>query len=964
MLLSPTEQNVRSLVDAQLKNLGWHLDHNELCNVFQEQPRTPEERKKLLGKRPDYVLYQKDTGERSSPIAVIETKKPGVNLDDALRQADWYAKQLGAPMVFATDGIYYRTFHLKKQKPLYLNGEEVDELMRELQAIRFVEENEVNTISKTVIDSRRELIRIFEESNNILRDEGLRAGIERFGEFANILFLKLISEIEDLKDEENGGRQDGLDRYLRWSQWRNKEGDELLSFVNDVVLRHIGERYNDRSIFTPLTIRHPEILKRIINNLDPLNLINIDSDIKGDSFEYFLKQSTATKNDLGEYFTPRHIVKMMVKLANPQIGEKVYDPFCGTGGTLIESFKHISTNMARTDDNWKRLREQTLYGNEITSTARITKMNMILVGDGHSGIIQQNSLKHPAHNEYDVVITNMPYSQRTEYGSFYEVPTTNGDSICVQHCIEAVNKARDNGRMALVVPEGFLFRKDLQKTREYLLDRCVVKSVISLPQGVFLPYTGVKTDILYCTDVKQNVRQDKVWYFNVRNDGYSLDNHRRKLKGENDLQKFLEYRNLDVQETSDVLGVGFSQVSIEDIKKNDYVLSGSRYAAIGQAGETVWPLVDLSSVATITPGVTYSRADESESETSIRILRANNVDQDTHMLSFEKVRFLKEDFNVTDEKRLRANDVLVCMSSGSKTHLGKAAFITDLDSSYYAGGFMAIVRPTVGRVLPSYLRYIFSTKQYHDHVLSITNGSNINNLRAKDLGKFQFPLPPMEIQQQIADELNSYQTMVDSARQVVANYKPRVDIDSTWKLMALDEVCSKSSASVDPTQLRGVINYIGLENIESGTGKLVGNIEDVYENIRSTKTVFAEGDVLIGKLRPNLNKVLYANFDGVCSTDIYVLRADQDVMDAKFLANILRTESVNRQILLGVSGAQLPRVAWTHMASVKIPVPSLREQRDIVSKLEAEQVLINSSHQIVSTFEDRIQRKLKTIWSE
>jgi len=270
---------------------------------------------------------------------------------------------------------------------------------------------------------------------------------------------------------------------------------------------------------------------------------------------------------LGEYFTPRHIVKVMVKLLNPQIGETIYDPFCGTGGTLIETFKHISHNMARTKSNWKQLREKSLFGNEITTTARITKMNMILIGDGHSGIQQKNSLKNPVNDKYDIVITNMPYSQKTEYGSYYDLPTNNGDSVCIQHCIKAIDKTSENGRMALVVPEGFLFRKDLQKTREYLLDRCVLKSIISLPQGVFLPYTGVKTNILYCTNVKQKKKQDKFWYFDVKNDGYSLDNHRRKLDGKTDLQKFLEYRNAEIQNKGDILKVGFSQIDMDDVKK-------------------------------------------------------------------------------------------------------------------------------------------------------------------------------------------------------------------------------------------------------------------------------------------------------------------------------------------------------------------------------------------------------------
>lgn len=265
-----------------------------------------------------------------------------------------------------------------------------------------------------------------------------------------------------------------------------------------------------------MTIRDETILKDIMDKLDPLTLTDVDSDVKGDAFEYFLKASTATKNDLGEYFTPRHIVKTMVRLVNPKIGEKIYDPFCGTGGFLIESFRHIERNMGTGNSELKRiLREETIYGNEITNTARITKMNMILAGDGHSNIHMKDSLANPTYIDkikydndgnivrdadgnieysseysgiYDIVLANMPYSQKTKHGNLYDLPSTNGDSICVQHCMKAINSASENGRMALVVPEGFLFRKDLAKTREYLLNNCQLQSIISLPQGVFLPY--------------------------------------------------------------------------------------------------------------------------------------------------------------------------------------------------------------------------------------------------------------------------------------------------------------------------------------------------------------------------------------------------------------------------------------------------------------------------------------------
>ncbi len=472
----PLEAETRVLIDRSLENLGWKLSGKDQ-NVYYEQPRSEAEKKKLCGKRPDYVLYSKDSDK---PLIVIEAKKKGVRLDSALEQGIQYAKAIEAPLVFATDGVFCKAFHTVANRPPILNGEEIDEFIREALALRYLTSYEVNTVSPKVQYDRKELIRIFDEANNMLRGEGLRAGIERFGEFANILFLKLISESEQIKRE--SGIPTKFDVACSWDSIKQIPISTRIEYINKTVYDKLNALY-DTDIFTPLQIRDASILKEIMDKLDPLMLTDVDSDVKGDAFEYFLKASTSTKNDLGEYFTPRHIVKTMVRLVNPQIGEKIYDPFCGTGGFLIESFRYIHNNMARTEANMKTLRESTVYGNEITNTARITKMNMILAGDGHSNIKMLDSLANPIdgtetymengvlhHRGFDIVLANMPYSQKTKHGNLYDLPSTNGDSICVQHCMKAINSAAENGRMALVVPEGFLFRKDLAKTREYLLE--------------------------------------------------------------------------------------------------------------------------------------------------------------------------------------------------------------------------------------------------------------------------------------------------------------------------------------------------------------------------------------------------------------------------------------------------------------------------------------------------------------
>lgn len=971
MGIQPLEAETRILIDRSLENLGWKLSGKDQ-NVYYEQPRSEAEKKKLGGKRPDYVLYSK---ESDRPLIVIEAKKKGSRIDAALEQGIGYARAIDAPLVFATDGVFCKAFHTIANRPPILNGEEIDEFIREALALRYLTTYEVNTVSPKVQYDRKELIRIFDEANNMLRGEGLRAGIERFGEFANILFLKLISESEQIKRE--SGIQTKFDIACSWDNIKQIPTSTRIEYINKTVYDKLNALYST-DIFTPLQIRDPSILKEIMDKLDPLMLTDVDSDVKGDAFEYFLKASTSTKNDLGEYFTPRHIVKTMVRLVNPQIGETIYDPFCGTGGFLIESFRYIFNNMARTEANLKKLRESTVFGNEITNTARITKMNMILAGDGHSNIEMKDSLANPVdgtatyidekgevhHRGFDIVLANMPYSQKTKHGNLYDLPSTNGDSICVQHCMRAINSASENGRMALVVPEGFLFRKDLTKTREYLLDHCQLQSIISLPQGVFLPYTGVKTDIIYATKVNQKIKSSEkktdFWYFDVKSDGYTLDNHRRKLETPSDLSKYEEYRKLDKDQAADMMNVGFEIIPLDKVRQNSSILVGSRYRVntLSDRQDTVF----FSDIATLTRGINYKKQQQTTFRTPNIILPADNITLNGE-LKIEKEIYVDDTVDLSEEKRLKENDIFICMSSGSKEHIGKVAFI-DRDTVFYAGGFMGIIRVNTQRCLPKYLYYYLNySPRFKEEIKLLTQGANINNI-SSTIYSIRIPLPATNIQEQIISEIDSYQNIVLGAQRVLSNYAPSIYTKDDYSTDRLGNLFEVISDSIDPTLEQGKVCYVGLENIVSGTGEYTGSLESEYESIKSLKRVFKAGDILFGKLRPALNKVAFATFDGICSTDIIVLRAKRNDVLPEYYSALLRGAKFNKLVLNGVCGGQLPRVDLNYLLDIPVQVVPVGEQQRVIDSFRAERAMMDSAKTIIDAFSGKIAHRIKEIWGE
>ena len=563
------ERDTETIIDGQLRNLGWvenPKSHNQ--NVWKQSVKTASQRKSLGRGRPDYVLYETESDQ---PLVVIEAKRPYQSLEDAMGQGRGYAEKLKCPIVIVTDGVYTKTKYVPNNAPLIKDNEEIDNLISEVLAIQYItqETNTIETQNKKVTQSRQELIGIFDKANKILRSAGVQAGTPRFSEFSNLLFLKLMSELEAASESKSN-----IDKDYLWNSFNNKSGKGLISHLNNTVMKEFARIYNSEKddIFTESDINDPGKLKRIIDLLDPLSLIDINSDIKGDAFEYFIRKYISEQsNDLGQYFTPRHIVKFCVKIANPVFREKIYDPFCGTGGMLIESFKHVRSKMVPNEDDLNTLKHDSVFGHEITPNARVAKMNMILMGDGHSNIKKCDSWKNleEARGKYDVVITNIPFSAGiTEDGNLYDIPTENANIVSIQHCMQAISKDAENGRAVLICGDDILVN-DTQhyvKLREYMFNNATVKSVISLPEGVFSPYSNTKSNIIYLTDVWKKSKPSTYSFFRVKKDGYTFETNRNFIPGgENDLDIYLAHQvNHDHEK--------FQKVKVEDIKSNGYYM--------------------------------------------------------------------------------------------------------------------------------------------------------------------------------------------------------------------------------------------------------------------------------------------------------------------------------------------------------------------------------------------------------
>ena len=220
-----TEREAEVAIDIQLSSCGWQLNPNKANrNVYKQQARTPEQNKDLKPKSPDYVLYAYEDSDK--PTVVIEAKRPGKSMSNALQDGkDKYARKIKAPIVIASDGWRVKTWHMEKNEPLFVDGREVDELFSPEMARYFASDNNFSSFSKNVAISQDELIRKFKKANDVIKNEGFTAGIDRFSEFANLMFLKL--KIEGGGEEIAG---------FSWEDIETKQGQSLLKAVRNMFV--------------------------------------------------------------------------------------------------------------------------------------------------------------------------------------------------------------------------------------------------------------------------------------------------------------------------------------------------------------------------------------------------------------------------------------------------------------------------------------------------------------------------------------------------------------------------------------------------------------------------------------------------------------------------------------------------------------------------------------------------------
>ena len=435
---------------------------------------------------------------------------------------------------------------------------------------------------------------------------GIANPLTAIEQMSYLIFMKRLEDLDTIHSKRAAARKEEHKSVFeghencRWSHWKHLNAEAMINHVQVVVFPFIKGLHNgDDTLYSQymkdavFVIPKASLLQEAVAIIDEMNITERNQDTQGDIYEYLLGE-LKTSGLNGQFRTPRHIIRMMVELVDPDIGQTVCDPACGTAGFLVGAYEHIlrkytSDDIIRLEEDgtshnlvgdkivekthWNLLKRETFYGFDFDSTMiRIGLMNMILHGIERPNIRYADTLskKFDQKAQYDVVFANPPFAgsiDKSDINDAFKLNTTKTELLFVELFY---NLLRVGGRAAVIVPNGVLFGSSNAhvQVRKVLLEKSQLEAVVSMPSGVFQPYSGVGTAVLVFT---KGGKTENVWFYEMLKDGYSLDQKRDFIDGKGDIPEIIELFGKRQETDQSIL------VQFEKIKQNDYNLSISRY---------------------------------------------------------------------------------------------------------------------------------------------------------------------------------------------------------------------------------------------------------------------------------------------------------------------------------------------------------------------------------------------------
>lgn len=698
--------------------------------------------------------------------------------------------------------------------------------------------------------------------------------------------------------------------------------------------------------------RDPDTLNMFLKEVSDFSYDN--SEDLGNAFEYLLS-IMGSQGDAGQFRTPRHIIDMMVEIVDPKKNETILDPACGTAGFLISAYRHILAQnkdedgkSTLTSDDRKRLTEN-FAGYDISpDMVRLSRVNMYLHHFTKPKISEYDTLTSEEKWDdcYDVILANPPFM--TPKGGIiphnrYRVKAKRSEVLFVDYIAEHLNPT---GRAAIIVPEGIVFQSATayKELRKYLVDDGLLYAVISLPAGVFNPYSGVKTSILLIDKSFARLK-DEILFVKLNNDGFDLGAQRQPQKGSEipEIIRIVQKYHSDLYpKTANNEILQHPLVTIankKEISNQGYILMGDRYTP-SEKIFSKWPVKKIEDIL-------------------IPVRFNEKIPKSDYSL--------KGDFPIIDQSEKRVagytddsakvyvlDKPVICF--GDHTRIVKY-----VDYNFALGADGVKILKTNENVLPKYLYYL----------LCITEIKSLGYSRHyKVLKEIQIPIPPLAIQEQIISVVDDYQTIIDGANQIIKTYKPAIQYDSSWSSVKVGDVVEFIS---------GVTLSVG--ECEDNNGIPLITIADVTEDgyikangIRKVVTdkkinYLQKGDLLFNWRNGSKNlvgKTALFNMDGdyIFASFLLGVRPNTQKILSEFLWVVLNQYRVEGRYMQFMRQNVNGLFNREELKDVEIPCPPLDVQKKIVDGIFDEIRLVHQNKQLISIFEGKIKNKLSEVWGE
>ncbi len=813
----------------------------------------------------------------------------------------------------------------------------------------------LNSETKRKIDSARNIL-----VGNVTNP------ISQVDQITNALIYKFMDDMDQENLEVDLKPQFFVGDYAKyaWSKLLDKRlsGQERMNLYIQATENmsknpHIPQLFRDIFKGAFLPYNDPRVLTLFLKEIDGFSYSH--SEELGNAFEYLLS-ILGSQGDAGQFRTPRHIIDFIAEVVDPKKNETILDPACGTAGFLISAYKHILKNHDGLDNKTgkptnkeKNLtpEEKTKLMNNIVGydvspdMVKLSLVNMYLHGFQSPKIHKYNTLTDEKRwdEQFDVIMANPPFMTPkggVETHKRFSIQANRAEVLFVDYIMEHLSI---NGRAGIIVPEGIIFKGDkaYKSLRKKLVEDGLF-AVVSLPAGVFQPYSGVKTSILlFANQVAKKSRE--MLFVKIENDGFDLGAQRRKID-KNDLPKALEileaWKKGEKQGNEMALWVEKEKIA----ESGDYNLTGERYREVEVYKNQKWEMVKLEEVLEYEQPTKY-------------IVKSVNYDDSfkTPVLTAGKTFIL----GYTNEKEgiMPANKLPVIIFDDFTTAIKFVDFPFKVKSSA-----MKILHTDRTKANPRYLFELMKTIKFmHD---------DHKRYWISEFSKIKIPLPPIEVQKEIVEQIEVKQRAIDAAREVIKSLQrerryfgeelKKLD-DVEW--VELGEVCEIQSGG---TPKRSESKYWN-GNIP-WLGSAVCKDKEVHEAKEfitekgldnSSAKLFKVNTTLLALVGATIGKTALLKFEASTNQNIAGLYPrNEKQLNPNYLFLAIQSQY---QRFLDLGDGKFKMANLFFVKKLKIPLPPLSIQKQLVAKAEEEEKIIEANKKLIEIMERKIEKVIEEI---